>query len=50
MSKQVCPVCGGRGQVELGFYENQPYGLGGSTSTPMETCRTCGGLGVIEDD
>lgn len=37
-----CPVCYGKGFVDLGFYN---HGL--STSTNPETCRTCIGKGII---
>lgn len=39
----TCPVCGGRGSVQFGFYD-----LGtASTSTAADRCRTCFGAGVI---
>jgi hypothetical protein len=34
----TCPVCGGKGTVPAGFYEN---------TIGSEDCRTCGGKGVI---
>lgn len=48
-AKQVCPVCGGKGKVPLGFYEVTYTGMhtGTTGSIPGETCRTCNGGGVI---
>lgn len=43
-----CPVCGGRGWVSDGFYENFPL----STSINFgakEPCRSCNGSGIIWD-
>ena len=42
---QVCPVCGGRGTVAPGFYNDIDYN---TTILQRETCRACGGRGVIE--
>lgn len=44
---QVCPVCGGKQVVPLGFY-NFP-GAVTTTASSMETqtCRTCNGTGVV---
>ncbi len=42
---QKCPVCDGRGNVSAGFYHAYPVNM--LTSTCPETCRTCGGSGVI---
>ena len=43
---QVCPVCDRRGTVAPGFYE----GVDNPTTinTQRETCRACGGTGMIE--
>ena len=42
---ELCPVCVGRGTVAQGFYEgvDNPD----STYTGRETCRACGGKGII---
>lgn len=40
---QLCPVCGGRGMVQAGFYS----GGGFTHSTAPEKCRTCGGSGMV---
>jgi len=42
---EVCPVCRGRGTVAPGFYEGVDYP--DSTDTGRETCRACGGKGII---
>lgn len=41
-----CPVCLGNGQVSAGFY-NQVTGVWSGTTTAFETCRSCGGSGVV---
>jgi len=42
----TCPVCFGRGIVDNGFYNCiGQYGI--STSTSPETCRSCGGTGIV---
>jgi len=43
---EVCPVCKGMGTVPQGFYEG--YIPDSSTNTARETCRTCGGRGILE--
>ena len=44
---QKCPVCNGNGLVSGGFY-NHPGDCGSWTSSDSaETCRTCGGQGII---
>jgi len=43
-----CPVCGGRGLVPAGFYNIGVFG-GGSTTATSETCRACGGSGLVAD-
>jgi len=45
MKYQKCPVCEGRGNVPVGFYN--PYGLGTVSSTTPEECKTCHGSGII---
>ena len=42
-----CPVCEGRGVVPQGFYDVLPGFVGSTTSTAPETCKTCGGSGII---
>lgn len=42
---QRCPVCEGRGLVCHGFYN--PYATHTDASTQLETCRSCGGSGII---
>lgn len=39
-----CPVCGGRGIVQNGFYN---MCADSTTLSNGETCRSCGGKGVI---
>ena len=41
-----CPICGGNGLVDNGFY-NQTSGSWSSTGTIPETCRTCNGEGIV---
>jgi len=44
MSKPyMCPICYGRGTVAHNFYND----FGSSTSTSRETCKACGGQGII---
>lgn len=48
---QKCPVCEGRGQVPPNFYRiveppDWTYTLSSTLLSP-ETCRTCGGRGII---
>jgi DnaJ-class molecular chaperone len=40
----TCPVCGGAGQVQAGFYN---IGAAATGSTVPETCRACGGSGIV---
>jgi DnaJ-class molecular chaperone len=42
---QCCPVCQGRGVVCCGFYNIS--GMGSSSSTADETCKSCNGIGYI---
>jgi len=50
MRAVICPVCGGNGIVDEGFYR-QTSGQWTSTGG-TETCRSCGGKGWVrvEDD
>lgn len=41
MAVHKCPVCNGRGTVPPGFYDD------GTTTDVRQTCRACGGKGVI---
>lgn len=45
---QVCPVCGGKGIVQAGFYmtptTTRDYSM---SSCSPERCRRCDGLGTI---
>lgn len=45
MAEQVCPVCGGRGNVVRGFYNPHPYRT--HNTTAPEKCRRCNGRGTI---
>ena len=38
----ICPVCGGRGKVGIGFYEKVS-----TTAAEEVTCRTCQGQGIV---
>lgn len=43
-----CPVCNGKGQVPSGFYNvHVPGVVFTSTTNVSETCRSCGGSGII---
>lgn len=41
-----CPVCNGRGTVPNGFYNSDGMQYS-SAGTWAETCRSCGGTGVV---
>lgn len=41
-----CPICGGNGLVDCGFY-SQTSGKWSTSSTTPETCRSCGGSGIV---
>lgn len=41
-----CPVCNGKGIVPNGFY-NATGNCWVATTTLPDTCRTCGGTGVV---
>ena len=41
-----CPVCNGNGLVPNGFYMQTSGHLSTSSITP-ETCRSCGGTGIV---
>jgi len=45
MKAVICPVCGGNGIVDLGFY-TQTSGYWTSVGG-TETCRSCGGQGYV---
>lgn len=45
-SPHKCPVCEGRGTMQHGFYS---HGINSTTAINYETCRTCGGTGVLWD-
>jgi len=45
MKAVICPVCGGTGHVDLGFY-NQTSGQWTSAGG-LEPCRSCGGQGYV---
>lgn len=47
MSVEICPVCGGKGLVPVGFYTAIGTPYYSTTSTSPETCRSCGGKGYI---
>lgn len=42
-----CPVCRGIGLVAQGFYIAIGQPTFGSTSTALETCRSCWGTGIL---
>lgn len=43
-----CPVCEGRGMVPSTFYQSTAAdGTGATSSLGTETCRTCGGTGIV---
>ena len=47
MEWQKCPICNGSGLVSGGFYNHAgdyPYWTSGNAA---ETCRACGGQGII---
>jgi DnaJ-class molecular chaperone len=43
----LCPVCGGRGFVSVGFYQSVMSPCYWTSSIGTEPCRSCGGTGVI---
>jgi DnaJ-class molecular chaperone len=42
-----CPVCHGTGHVAAGFYSQTTGQWSITTTAGFETCRSCGGGGVI---
>lgn len=46
MQPYKCPVCDGRGFVPNGFYNTTTQEYVSVNTTP-ETCRSCGGTGVV---
>jgi hypothetical protein len=41
-----CPICGGTGKVQAGFYD-QFGGAWSTTSISPEPCRSCNGTGIV---
>jgi len=46
MKADKCPVCYGKGIVANGFYSTTEQAWSSSSTTP-ETCRSCGGKGIV---
>lgn len=44
---QTCPVCFGKGLVANGFYSAPGMPHYPATSTMPESCRSCGGRGIV---
>jgi hypothetical protein len=42
-----CPICNGKGIVPQGFYSTGYDGGYLSNSTTPDTCKSCGGTGII---
>jgi DNA-directed RNA polymerase subunit RPC12/RpoP len=49
MAAYRCPVCDGKGLVPNGFYAAVGVNYWSSSSTTPETCRACGGTGLVFD-
>lgn len=47
MTVHICPVCNGRGTVPAGFYSSGNETIWSGDTDSRETCRSCGGKGVI---
>ena len=48
MTAARCPVCVGKGRVVRGFYDGLTNTVPTTTAEPQfETCRACGGRGVV---
>lgn len=49
MTPHKCPVCEGRGTVSQHFYSGYYNPTSGTSSLmpPRESCRACGGVGVL---
>ncbi len=47
---QKCPICEGHGLVGCGFYQHPPESEYVTSSCAAETCRSCGGTGIIYVD
>lgn len=47
MTPHKCPVCSGRGVVDVSFYECNEYATG--TAMYDVTCKTCHGTGIVWD-
>ena len=41
----TCPICGGKGKVQNGFYSVMGYGS--TTNASPENCRSCNGTGIV---
>ena len=41
-----CPICSGTGNVSNGFYQGTSN-YWSSSSLALETCRSCGGRGIV---
>jgi hypothetical protein len=48
---EVCPVCEGRGEVPLDFYDEDGYLNSTEPFRKTEDCRSCNGRGyvIVED-
>ena len=46
LASHLCPVCNGNGLVPNGFYMQTSSHWSTSSITP-ETCRSCGGTGIV---
>lgn len=46
-SPHKCPICEGRQILPHGFYS---HGINSTTAINYETCRTCGGTGILWDN
>jgi len=51
MSVDICPICGGKGKVIKGFYDNvQVDSTTSANFLETEECRACKGLGIVWDN
>lgn len=46
MTPHTCPICGGNGLVDNGFYDQTSGAWTTSSNTPEE-CRSCSGTGIV---
>ena len=44
---QRCPVCDGRGAVPAGFYSAVGVPYWSTSSAVPDTCKACGGSGIV---